>query len=338
MFTYIYIYIHIYIYVYSCLCVCVHTGAYHVHMWVCTYVLNCAHICICVRYLMLCVFKHIFSFSVWATRASCNLWLFPPEREGTKWGIVLGGGEPCSEKNERVENFEHPICACTCACVCACVCAYMCVYVWVCDFMCWLGDAKEKESERGTGEENKSHQFRIGICVCVRKSVSVHAYAGTCVHLCWARVHARTNTWNGVHAQHNNIQTHAHAHANTQSLSLTRTHTSVFTAHQCKKKKSHTSTHPHTHYDTRRCIGFFKLQVIFRKRATNCRALLRKITYEDKASYGFAPPCTWESVSGCVFMDIYILLRVYTLVLQQHCCVWTYICILFTSVYMYTYT
>jgi len=33
------------------------------------------------------------------------------------------------------------------------------------------------------------------------------------------------------------------------------------------------------------------LQVIFRKRATSYRALLRKMTYEDKASYDSTPPC-----------------------------------------------
>jgi len=37
-----------------------------------------------------------------------------------------------------------------------------------------------------------------------------------------------------------------------------------------------------------------KLQVIFRKRAINYRALLRKIIYEDKASYDSMPPCTYE--------------------------------------------
>jgi len=36
-------------------------------------------------------------------------------------------------------------------------------------------------------------------------------------------------------------------------------------------------------------IGCLKLQVIFRKRATNYRALLRKMTYEDKASYVWSP-------------------------------------------------
>ena len=42
----------------------------------------------------------------------------------------------------------------------------------------------------------------------------------------------------------------------------------------------------------RRPIGRLKLQVIFRTRATSYRALLRKMTYTDKASYDAAPPCS----------------------------------------------
>ena len=42
----------------------------------------------------------------------------------------------------------------------------------------------------------------------------------------------------------------------------------------------------------RRPIGCLKLQAIFRKRANYYRALLRKMTYDDKASYGSSPPCT----------------------------------------------
>jgi len=41
----------------------------------------------------------------------------------------------------------------------------------------------------------------------------------------------------------------------------------------------------------RRPIGFLKLQVIFRKRATYYRALLWKMTNKDEASYGSSPPC-----------------------------------------------
>ena len=47
-------------------------------------------------------------------------------------------------------------------------------------------------------------------------------------------------------------------------------------------------------YDTgrRRPIGCLKLLVIFRKRATNHRALLWKMTCEDKASCVTRPPCS----------------------------------------------
>ena len=44
-----------------------------------------------------------------------------------------------------------------------------------------------------------------------------------------------------------------------------------------------------------RCIGYLKLQVSFCKRATNFRALLRKMIYIDKASYAPSPPCTIHS-------------------------------------------
>ena len=36
-----------------------------------------------------------------------------------------------------------------------------------------------------------------------------------------------------------------------------------------------------------------KLQIIFHKRATKYRSLLRKMTYKDKGSYGSLPPCLW---------------------------------------------
>jgi len=47
----------------------------------------------------------------------------------------------------------------------------------------------------------------------------------------------------------------------------------------------------------RRLIRCLELQVIFRKRATNFRALLRKMTYKDKASYDSTPPCMRPSLN-----------------------------------------
>jgi len=46
-----------------------------------------------------------------------------------------------------------------------------------------------------------------------------------------------------------------------------------------------------TYTGWQRPIGCLKLQVIFRTRATDYRALLRKMTCKDKASYGSVPPC-----------------------------------------------
>jgi len=49
----------------------------------------------------------------------------------------------------------------------------------------------------------------------------------------------------------------------------------------------------------RRPIGCLKLQVIFRKRATNFRAHLRKMTCEDKASHAtLYCTCPFTSISG----------------------------------------
>ena len=49
----------------------------------------------------------------------------------------------------------------------------------------------------------------------------------------------------------------------------------------------------------RRSKGCRKLRVIFGHRATNYRALWRKITYKNKASYGSSPPCMgWLRLVG----------------------------------------
>ena len=42
----------------------------------------------------------------------------------------------------------------------------------------------------------------------------------------------------------------------------------------------------------RRLIGSPKLQIIFRKRATKYKSLVRKMTYKDKGSCESSPPCT----------------------------------------------
>jgi len=54
----------------------------------------------------------------------------------------------------------------------------------------------------------------------------------------------------------------------------------------------------------RRPIGCHELQVIFRKRATNYRALLRNMTCKDKASYDYMPPCNGSSPT-CTLLTSY---------------------------------
>ena len=74
----------------------------------------------------------------------------------------------------------------------------------------------------------------------------------------------------------------------------------------------------------RRPIGLLKLQVIVRKRATNGRALLPKITYTDKASYGSSPPCNAAAYrSSCTLAHI----RVCACVCVLRVCVCVHVCV-----------
>ena len=66
-----------------------------------------------------------------------------------------------------------------------------------------------------------------------------------------------------------------HTHRHTPTINCTRA--------RCICKTHHTGWW--------RLIGCLQLQVIFRKRATNHRTLLQKMTYKDKAFYASSPPC-----------------------------------------------
>jgi len=60
----------------------------------------------------------------------------------------------------------------------------------------------------------------------------------------------------------------------------------------------------HTFTGWRRLIGCLQFQVIFRKRADNYTALLRKITCTDKASYHSTPPCraSWRTFGRDIWL------------------------------------
>ena len=63
----------------------------------------------------------------------------------------------------------------------------------------------------------------------------------------------------------------------------------------------------------RRLIGCLNLHVIFRKRATMYRALLRTMHYQNKASYGSSPPC-----SAIVVLKVFIYKWVMAHVWMSH--------------------
>jgi len=107
------------------------------------------------------------------------------------------------------------------------------------------------------------------------------------------------------------------SHTHTTALRCTRRHTHI---HAYTYSRIHIFTHTNIHAYTysrihiftrtlseipdtgwRRLIGCLKLQVLFGKRATNCRALLR-MTCKDKASCRSSPRCTsWWYTCTCAW-------------------------------------
>ena len=60
----------------------------------------------------------------------------------------------------------------------------------------------------------------------------------------------------------------------------------------------------------RRLIGSPNLQIIFHKRVTKYRSLLRKMTFKDKGSYESSPPCTNRRA--------YLYARIHTLAFRAY--------------------
>ena len=56
----------------------------------------------------------------------------------------------------------------------------------------------------------------------------------------------------------------------------------------------------------RRLVGSLKLQILFHKRATKCRSLLRKMTYKDKGSYESSPPCICNVTTAYTWHDFFL--------------------------------
>jgi len=140
---------------------------------------------------------------------------------------------------------------------------YICMYIYICTHF----------------QTNKKETcFTYGLNVWHVSRTYIYTYIYTCI---------RTHT-------------HIHTHTHSQRHTLTNMHDSFRThIHLYVYINIHTKTYTHTHTHTslightgwRGLIGCLKLEVIFRKRATYYRAVLRKTTYEDKAFYDSTPPC-----------------------------------------------
>ena len=93
----------------------------------------------------------------------------------------------------------------------------------------------------------------------------------------------------------------------------------------------------------RRLIGSPKLQIIFHKRATKYRSLLRKMSYKDKGSYESSPPCTkiCQGLFIKIYIKIYMCINMYiNIFVHMYICsfirinVWLYV---YTYIYINTY-
>jgi len=79
------------------------------------------------------------------------------------------------------------------------------------------------------------------------------------------------------------------------------TNQDCFTGHLSQFYRSHLAYTGLMRTEWRRLIGCLQFQVIFHKRATNYSALLREITYEDKASKVLLGHMVqgWQRQTGC---------------------------------------
>jgi len=115
----------------------------------------------------------------------------------------------------------------------------------------------------------------------------------------------RCNTLQCTRYIHTHLYTqHTATHCNTLQHTATRCNTLQCTPYIHTHLYIHLSLYLPTHvyvYRWRRLIGCLQSQVIFRTRANNYWALLRKMTYKDKASYDSTPPCTY---SCFIFFEI----------------------------------
>jgi len=160
-------------------------------------------------------------------------------------------------------------------CVCAWQMFHWCIYVCACVFTrahidIWTSTQINPCIYIPLRPQHVTYTyFHVCVCMCMYMCRHIHippVYIHICVHkrfACMCKCNAPLHMYICKRALH------LHMHA----VECWCTHSQAF-----------------THTGRRKPIGCLKLQVSFRKRAINYRAILRKMTYKDKASYASSPP------------------------------------------------
>jgi len=174
--------------------------------------------------------------------------------------------------------------------------------------------------------------------------MNVFTYTHNSVHNCVADVCVRKHVYIYLH-----VYRQKHTNTYTDMNVFTHTHTSehLFVADVCVRKRVYiyiymfTDKNTQTHTGWRRLIGTPKLQIIFHKRATKYRSLLRKMTYKDKGSYESSPPYT----KICMYLRTHTIVSTISLPMSVCVNIYMYIQIYrqkctntYTNMNVFTYT
>jgi len=274
----------------ACICVCV---VWHIRAWHDVTLSHDASICVVPWHIHMwsvtCVWCDISACGVtcvWCDRSACGVMCVWCDISACGvmcvWCDISAGGVMC---------VWCDISACGVMCVMWYICVWRNMCVWcdisACGVTCVWCDI----SACGV------------MCVWCDRSACGVMYAFTWrIYMC----HATTLQ----HMQHMRdmdaptmIMTHTHgawhdSHTYTWfvTLHMTNTHGPGMHLPWRGKITQFSTTHAHVkRTGWRRLIGCLKLQVVYRKRATHHRALLQKMTYEDKASYDSTPPCNMDA-------------------------------------------
>ena len=128
----------------------------------------------------------------------------------------------------------------------------------------------------------------IYICIYIYIYHYIYVYISTfvCIHIC---IYVRTCN---IYISYTYINKNADTDTDTSIDAVCDTGTDIYTELERSQASTQRTTLREVYTGWRRRIGCLKLQVIFCKRATNYRALVRKMTNNDMASYASSPPCT----------------------------------------------